>query len=79
MLEETRRELPCANSENEAIQLKLDSYSNSRYVLDHNILIQKKKKDVTCIGYKKCPPHVRHNYNKMPNEEDVPQFEPSVH
>ncbi|MFS7910527.1 hypothetical protein Hanom_Chr02g00107361 [Helianthus anomalus] len=35
--------------ENEAIQLKLDSYSNSRYVLDHIIDIQKKKEDDTCM------------------------------
>ncbi|MFS7910530.1 hypothetical protein Hanom_Chr02g00107391 [Helianthus anomalus] len=64
--------------ENEAIQLKLDSYSNSRYVLDHIINIQKKKEDVTCIGYKKCPPLVRHNYTAISDEEGKPHCEPSV-
>ncbi|MFS8027940.1 hypothetical protein Hanom_Chr16g01504651 [Helianthus anomalus] len=43
MLEETKKELACAKCEHEAIKLKLDSYSNSRYVLDHIIDIQRKK------------------------------------
>ncbi|KAJ0887676.1 hypothetical protein HanRHA438_Chr09g0393591 [Helianthus annuus] len=77
-LEEAQKELACVKCENEAIQLRLDSYSNSRYVLDHIIDVQKKKDDVTCIGYKKCPPPVRHNYTAMPDEEDKPHFEPSV-
>ncbi|MFS8004482.1 hypothetical protein Hanom_Chr13g01226371 [Helianthus anomalus] len=34
MLEETKKKLACVKCENEAIQLKIDSYSNSRYVLD---------------------------------------------
>ncbi|KAJ0894397.1 putative transcription factor interactor and regulator CCHC(Zn) family [Helianthus annuus] len=44
-LEEAQKELACVKCENEAIQLRLDSYSNSRYVLDHIIHIQKKKND----------------------------------
>ncbi|MFS7946099.1 hypothetical protein Hanom_Chr06g00532091 [Helianthus anomalus] len=67
-----------ANVGSSSSQLRLDSYSNSRYVLDHIIDIQKKENDVTCIGYKKCPPPVRHNYTTMPDEEDKPQFEPPV-
>ncbi|MFS7921978.1 hypothetical protein Hanom_Chr03g00243261 [Helianthus anomalus] len=62
----------------DAIKLKLDSYSNSRYILDHIIDAQKKKGDVKCIGYKACPPSVRHNYTKMPDDEDIPHFEPTV-
>ncbi|MFS7992706.1 hypothetical protein Hanom_Chr12g01085471 [Helianthus anomalus] len=53
MLEETKKELACVKCENEAIQLKIDNYSNSMYVLDHIIDIQKKKSDVRCVGYKK--------------------------
>ncbi|MFS8026842.1 hypothetical protein Hanom_Chr16g01491451 [Helianthus anomalus] len=56
----------------------MNSYSNSRYVLDHIIDIQKKKNDVTCIGYKKCPPPIKHDYSLMPEEENKPHFEPSV-
>ncbi|MFS7965622.1 hypothetical protein Hanom_Chr09g00764371 [Helianthus anomalus] len=58
--------------------VKSDSYSNSRYVLDHIIDIQKKKEDVACIGYKKCPSPARHNYTAMLDEENKPHFEPSV-
>ncbi|MFS7926524.1 hypothetical protein Hanom_Chr04g00298041 [Helianthus anomalus] len=64
--------------EYDTIKLKLDSYSNSRYVLDHIIDVQKKKGDVKFIGYKACPPPVRHNYTKMPDDEDMPHFEPTV-
>ncbi|MFS7901758.1 hypothetical protein Hanom_Chr01g00003451 [Helianthus anomalus] len=78
MLEETKKELACAKCESDAIQLKLDSYSNSLYVLDHIIDIQKKKGNVKCIGYQKCPPPIRHNYTKLPDEEDMPHFELSV-
>ncbi|XP_035845144.1 suppressor protein SRP40-like [Helianthus annuus] len=39
---------------------------------------QKKKKDVTCIGYKKCPPPIKHDYSSMSDEENKPHFEPSV-
>ncbi|KAJ0942354.1 hypothetical protein HanPSC8_Chr03g0090971 [Helianthus annuus] len=77
-LEETKKELVCAKCEYDTIKLKLDSYSNSRYVLDHITDVQKKKGDVKCIGYKACPPPVRHNYTKMPDDEDMPHFEPSV-
>ncbi|MFS7927497.1 hypothetical protein Hanom_Chr04g00309831 [Helianthus anomalus] len=78
MLEETKKELACAKCENEAIQVRLDSFSNSQYLLDHIIRIQKEKKDVKCNGYNKCHPSVRHNFTKMPDEEDMPRFEPSV-
>ncbi|MFS8006919.1 hypothetical protein Hanom_Chr14g01254871 [Helianthus anomalus] len=74
MLEETKNELAYVKCENEEIQLKIDSYSKSRYVLDHIIDIQKKKTDVTCVGYTKCPPPIRNNYTKMPDEEDKPHF-----
>ncbi|MFS7918772.1 hypothetical protein Hanom_Chr03g00205081 [Helianthus anomalus] len=78
MLEETKKELACAKCENVAIQFKLDSYSNSWYMLDHIIDIQKRKGNVKCIGDQSCPPPIRHNYTKLPNEEDMPHFEPSV-
>ncbi|KAF5775980.1 putative transcription factor interactor and regulator CCHC(Zn) family [Helianthus annuus] len=77
-LEIMQKEMACVKTESEAIQLKLDSYLSSSYVLDHIIDVQKEKRDVTCIGYKKCPPHVRHNYDAMPDEEDRTFFEPSV-
>ncbi|KAJ0905847.1 putative transcription factor interactor and regulator CCHC(Zn) family [Helianthus annuus] len=77
-LEIMQKEIACVKTESEAIQLKLDSYLSSSYVLDHIIDVQKEKKDVTCIGYKKCPPPVRHNYDAMPDEEDRTYFEPSV-
>ncbi|MFS8001677.1 hypothetical protein Hanom_Chr13g01193161 [Helianthus anomalus] len=75
-LEEAQKELACVKCENEVNQLRLDSYSNSRCVLDHIIDIQKKKNDVKCIGYKKFPPPLRHNYTAMPDEEGKPHFEP---
>ncbi|KAM0072105.1 putative transcription factor interactor and regulator CCHC(Zn) family [Helianthus debilis subsp. tardiflorus] len=60
-LEDMQKEMACVKTESDAIQLKLDSYLSSSYVLDHIIDVQKTKWDVTCIGYKKCPPPVRHN------------------
>ncbi|MFS8026627.1 hypothetical protein Hanom_Chr16g01488981 [Helianthus anomalus] len=45
-----QKELSCVKSESEAIHLKLNSYFNSSYVLDHIIDVQNEKKDVTCIG-----------------------------
>ncbi|KAJ0956770.1 putative transcription factor interactor and regulator CCHC(Zn) family [Helianthus annuus] len=77
-LEIMQKEMACVKTESEAIQLKLDSYLSSSYVLDHIIDVQKEKRDVTCIGYKKCPPPVRHNYDAMPDVEDKTFFEPSV-
>ncbi|KAJ0508727.1 hypothetical protein HanRHA438_Chr11g0496431 [Helianthus annuus] len=73
-----QKELACVKCESEAIRLKLDSYSNSRYVLDHIIDIHKEKKDVMCIGYKKCPPPVRQNYDAMPDGENRTYYEQSV-
>ncbi|KAJ0877935.1 putative transcription factor interactor and regulator CCHC(Zn) family [Helianthus annuus] len=77
-LESMQKEMACVKTESDAIQLKLDSYLSSSYVLDHIIDVQKEKRDVTCIGYKKCPPPVRHNYDAMPDEEDRVFFEPTV-
>ncbi|KAM0065942.1 hypothetical protein Hdeb2414_s0002g00043181 [Helianthus debilis subsp. tardiflorus] len=77
-LEIMQKEMACVKTESEAIRLKLDSYLSSSYVLDHIIGVQKEKRDVTCIGYKKCPPPVRHNYDAMPDEEYRTHFEPSV-
>ncbi|KAF5771644.1 putative transcription factor interactor and regulator CCHC(Zn) family [Helianthus annuus] len=77
-LEIMQKEMACVKNKSEVIELKLDSYLSSSYVLDHIIDVQKEKRDVTCIGYKKCPPHVRHNYDAMPDEEDRTFFEPSV-
>ncbi|KAJ0495238.1 putative transcription factor interactor and regulator CCHC(Zn) family [Helianthus annuus] len=77
-LEDMQKEMACVKTESDAIQLKLDSYLSSSYVLDHIIDVQKAKRDVTCIGYQKCPPPVRHNYDAMQDEEDRVIFEPSV-
>ncbi|KAL9999586.1 putative transcription factor interactor and regulator CCHC(Zn) family [Helianthus debilis subsp. tardiflorus] len=77
-LEIMQKEMACVKTESDAIQLKLDSYLSSSYVLDHIIDVQKEKRDVTCIGYKKYPPPVRHNYDAMPDEEYRTHFEPSV-
>ncbi|MFS7970616.1 hypothetical protein Hanom_Chr09g00823001 [Helianthus anomalus] len=73
-----KKELACAKCEQDAIKLKLDSYSNSRYVLDLSVDVQKKKGDEKRIGYKACPPPVRHNYTKMPDDKDMPHFEPTI-
>ncbi|MFS7910961.1 hypothetical protein Hanom_Chr02g00112361 [Helianthus anomalus] len=70
IIEELKKELAIAKCEHGAIKLKLESYSNSRYVLDHIIEVQKLKGDVKCIGYKPCPPPLRHNYIKLPDEEE---------
>ncbi|MFS7984362.1 putative transcription factor interactor and regulator CCHC(Zn) family [Helianthus anomalus] len=78
IIDETKKELAHARCEHDAIKLKLDSYSNSRYVLDHIINVQKKKGDLKCIGYQTCPLPVRHIYTKMPDDEDMPHFEPTV-
>ncbi|MFS7955819.1 hypothetical protein Hanom_Chr07g00647161 [Helianthus anomalus] len=64
--------------EHDVIKIKLESYSNSRYVLDHIIDVQKKKGDVKCIGYNAYPPPVRHNYTKIPDDEDMLHFDPTV-
>ncbi|KAJ0765751.1 putative transcription factor interactor and regulator CCHC(Zn) family [Helianthus annuus] len=77
-IEKQMVELATARCECDAIKQKLDSYSNSRFVLDHIINVQKKKGDVKCIGYKKCPPPMSHNYSKLPDDEDMPRFEPTV-
>ncbi|MFS7966246.1 hypothetical protein Hanom_Chr09g00771611 [Helianthus anomalus] len=73
-----KKKLACAKCEHNAIKLKLDSYSNSRFVLDHIVDVQKKKGGIKCIGYKACPSLVRHKYTKIPDDEDMPHFEPTV-
>ncbi|KAF5760903.1 hypothetical protein HanXRQr2_Chr16g0758891 [Helianthus annuus] len=78
IVEETKRELAIAKCEHDAIKQKLESYSNSRFVLDHIIDVQQLKGNVKGIGYKACPSPLRHNYTKMPDEEDMPRYEPSV-
>ncbi|KAJ0915577.1 putative transcription factor interactor and regulator CCHC(Zn) family [Helianthus annuus] len=77
-IEKQMVELATARCECETIKQKLESYSNSRYVLDHIIDVQKKKGDAKCIGYKSCPPPMNHNYSKLPDDEDMPHFEPTV-
>ncbi|KAJ0751981.1 putative transcription factor interactor and regulator CCHC(Zn) family [Helianthus annuus] len=78
IIEEMKKELAVAKCERDAIKLKLESYSNSRYVLDHIIDAQQLKGNKKGVGYKKCSPPLRHNYTHMPNEEEMPRFEPSV-
>ncbi|MFS7917140.1 hypothetical protein Hanom_Chr03g00185501 [Helianthus anomalus] len=78
IIEDLKKELAISKCEHDAIKLKLESYSNSCYVLDHIIEVQTLKGDVNCIGYKSCPPPLRHNYTKLPDEEEMPRFEPSV-
>ncbi|KAJ0872021.1 putative transcription factor interactor and regulator CCHC(Zn) family [Helianthus annuus] len=78
IVEETKKELAIAKCEHDAIKQKLESYSNSRFVLDHIIDVQQLKGNVKGVGYKACPPPLRHNYTKMPDEEDMPRYEPSV-
>ncbi|KAJ0549269.1 hypothetical protein HanHA300_Chr07g0231631 [Helianthus annuus] len=78
IIEEMKKELAIAKCEHDAIKLKSESYFNSRYVLDHIIEVQKIKGDVKCIGYKSCPPPLRHNYTKLPDEEEMSCFKPSV-
>ncbi|KAJ0592424.1 putative transcription factor interactor and regulator CCHC(Zn) family [Helianthus annuus] len=77
-IEKQMVELATARCECETIKQKLESYSNSRFVLDHIIDVQRKKGDTKCIGYKSCPPPMNHNYSKLPNDEDMPRFEPTV-
>ncbi|MFS7913667.1 putative transcription factor interactor and regulator CCHC(Zn) family [Helianthus anomalus] len=78
IVEETKKELAIAKCEHDAIKQKLESYSNSRFVLDHIINVQQLKGNVKGVGYKACPPPLRHNYTKMPDEEDMPRYEPIV-
>ncbi|KAJ0859200.1 putative transcription factor interactor and regulator CCHC(Zn) family [Helianthus annuus] len=78
IVEETKKELAIAKCEHDAIKQKLESYSNSRFVLDHIIDVQQLKGNKKGVGYEKCPPPLRHNYTKMPDEEDMPRYEPSV-
>ncbi|KAM0038318.1 putative transcription factor interactor and regulator CCHC(Zn) family [Helianthus debilis subsp. tardiflorus] len=78
LVEETKKQLAIAKCEHDAIKQELESYSNSRFVLDHIIDVQQLKGDQKGIGYKKCPPPLRHNYTKMPDEENMPRYEPSV-
>ncbi|KAM0037200.1 putative transcription factor interactor and regulator CCHC(Zn) family [Helianthus debilis subsp. tardiflorus] len=78
LVEETKKQLAIAKSEHDAIKQKLESYSNSRFVLDHIIDVQQLKGNQKGIGYKKCPPPLRHNYDTMPYDENMPRYEPSV-
>ncbi|KAM0034614.1 putative RNA-directed DNA polymerase [Helianthus debilis subsp. tardiflorus] len=78
LVEETKKQLAIAKSDHDVIKQKLESYSNSRFVLDHIIDVQQLKGNQKGIGYKKCPPPLRHNYNTMPNDENMPRYEPSV-
>ncbi|MFS7990082.1 hypothetical protein Hanom_Chr11g01054591 [Helianthus anomalus] len=78
LVEETKRELAIARCEHDAIKQKLESYSNSRFVLDHIIDVQQPKGNQKGIGYKKCSPPLMNNYTKMPDEEEMPRYEPSV-
>ncbi|KAJ0752073.1 hypothetical protein HanPI659440_Chr09g0320141 [Helianthus annuus] len=78
IVEETKKELAIAKCEHDAIKQKLESYSNSLFVLDHIIDVQKLKGNVKGVGYKACPPPLRHIYTKMPDEENMPRYEPSV-
>ncbi|KAJ0566130.1 putative transcription factor interactor and regulator CCHC(Zn) family [Helianthus annuus] len=78
IIEETKKELVVAKCEHDAIKLKLESYSNSQYVLDHIIDTQQLKGNKKGVRYKSCPPPLRHNYTRMPDEEEMPRFEPSV-
>ena len=47
-------------------------------MLDHIIDVQQLKGNKKGVGYEKCPPPLRHNYTHMPDEEDMPRYEPSV-
>ncbi|KAM0070343.1 putative transcription factor interactor and regulator CCHC(Zn) family [Helianthus debilis subsp. tardiflorus] len=78
LVEETKKQLAIAKSDHDVIKQKLESYSNSRFVLDHIIDVQQLKGNQKGIGYKKCPPPLRHNYDTMPNDENMPRYEPSV-
>ncbi|KAJ0730747.1 hypothetical protein HanOQP8_Chr07g0243811 [Helianthus annuus] len=78
IIEETKKELAIAKYKHDAIKLKLESYSNSRYVINHIIDTQQLKGNKKGVGYKKCPPPLKHNYTRMPDEEEMPRFEPSV-
>ncbi|KAF5783460.1 putative transcription factor interactor and regulator CCHC(Zn) family [Helianthus annuus] len=78
LVEETKKELAIAKCEHDAIKQKLESYSNSRFVLDHIIDVQQLKGNVKGVGYKACPPPLMDNYTKMPDEEEMPRYEPSV-
>ncbi|KAM0033807.1 putative transcription factor interactor and regulator CCHC(Zn) family [Helianthus debilis subsp. tardiflorus] len=77
-IEQQMVELATARCECEAIKQKLESYSNSRFVLDHIIEVQKKKGDKKCVGFKSVPPPMNHNYSALPDDERVPRFEPHV-
>ncbi|KAJ0575157.1 putative transcription factor interactor and regulator CCHC(Zn) family [Helianthus annuus] len=78
LVEETKKELAIAKCEHDAIKQKLESYSNSRFVLDHIIDVQKLKGNVKGVRYKACPPPLMNNYTKLPDEEEMPRYEPSV-
>ncbi|KAJ0954536.1 putative RNA-directed DNA polymerase [Helianthus annuus] len=78
LVEETKKQLAIAQGKHDAIKQKLDSYSNSRFVLDHIIDVQQLKGNVKGVGYKACPPPLMDNYTKMPDEEEMPRYEPSV-
>ncbi|KAF5775382.1 putative RNA-directed DNA polymerase [Helianthus annuus] len=78
IVEETKKQLAIAQCEHDAIKQKLDSYSNSQFVLDHIIEVQQPKGNQKGIGYKKCPPPLMNNYTKMPDEDEMPRYEPSV-
>ncbi|KAF5760609.1 putative RNA-directed DNA polymerase [Helianthus annuus] len=78
LVEETKKQLAIAQCKHDAIKQKLDSYSNSQFVLDHIIDVQQLKGNVKGVGYKACPPPLMSNYTKMPDEEEMPRYEPSV-
>ncbi|MDV3153337.1 MAG: hypothetical protein Q8755_03085, partial [Candidatus Phytoplasma australasiaticum] len=69
-LEQTKKELATVKCDYEASKLKFDSYSNSKYVLDHIIEVGKPTKKTKGLGYGNCPPPLGDKFLK----EDVPRL-----
>ncbi|MDV3153367.1 MAG: hypothetical protein Q8755_03260, partial [Candidatus Phytoplasma australasiaticum] len=73
--EDSETQLQVLKVEHEALRKRLESYSNSQYVLDHFIEYNQQnarnKRNRSGIGYHQVPPPMNHNYTHLPDEDEM--------
>ena len=65
-------------SDYQALKHKLESYSNSKFVLDHILDQRKPSGDKHGLGYTQVPPPMNDNYTFLPEEDELLSFEPTT-
>jgi hypothetical protein len=73
-IDQLKRELVLTKCDYETLKQQLDNYSSSSYVLDHMIRPQGTESSNKPVSYNRCPPPVRNNLNKLPEENDITKF-----